>query len=296
MSTALWHTTCDELAEIWIDRFPRPRPTTNDLCRRMVKGFGRDFAYRLPGSIDREEARTWGLANPTHVRFVRTMFNDLVGDGVIEENVFAALGISKEGVKRTKAPSADQVFGLINAAREDGNMGLASRIKFAAFVGLRGGEQRAVLGPALGRAPAGNPLISGQTRLDIVCQMHQDGTIGEPKTPRSTREAFVPAIARRAVAEADAARRDSDSPYLWPEPPRLQKSEWQKLQKDTGIWIRWHDLRHFCATWLLNQGATVDDVAATLGCKAEEIRDRYGHPERKLALGRLERLVEGDDG
>jgi integrase len=52
---------------------------------------------------------------------------------------------------------------------------------------------------------------------------------------------------------------------------------------------RWHDLRHFHATWLLDRGASVLDVAIQLGHRdgGELVRRRYGHPSSDLALGRL---------
>jgi integrase len=65
---------------------------------------------------------------------------------------------------------------------------------------------------------------------------------------------------------------------------------WVRVREEAGLpECRFHDLRHFCATWLLDRGASDLDVAVQLGHRdgGELVRRRYGHPSTDLALGRL---------
>jgi site-specific recombinase XerD len=39
-----------------------------------------------------------------------------------------------------------------------------------------------------------------------------------------------------------------------------------------------HTLRHTCATWLLQRGVSIFDVAGVLGTSEAVIRETYGHP------------------
>lgn len=286
--------TCDELVHVWPERWPRPDADNTKHCARMVAKFCRDFAYRDPASIDREEAREWCLANLSRARYVRTMFNDLVSDGILEENVFSAMKLPIGKEKPVVVPKVEQIEALATAARVRGNIELATRIEFAAYTGLRYGEQRAVIVP--GGSGPGNlfRLDDPQdlSRLQIDWQRSRADKLKIPKTTRSVRPIVVPEEARLAAQEA-ASHHTGPKPFLWPLNNKISIKAWSALRREVGIWFRWHDLRHYCATWLLDKGATIDDVAKQLGCKPEEVRDRYGHPDTEKALGRLEGLLGG---
>ena len=56
--------------------------------------------------------------------------------------------------------------------------------------------------------------------------------------------------------------------------------------------VRFHDLRHFHATLLLDRGASCMDVAIQLGHtdNGELVRRTYGHPDSAPALERIASL------
>lgn len=301
--------TCDELARVWPDKFPRPDAETTKQNGRMIRKFGRDFADRDPASISREEALEWALSNRHLARFVISMLNDFQRIGLIEENVFASLPLPAPPKEPVKVPTIHQVDILLAEARESGLRSLASRIDFAAHVGIRFAEQQAVLLPhdttGIGNCfvdTVGQRLVPGEQtpigvapvlkRLQVDWQKGRNGKLKRPKTDRGVRPVMVPERARAAVAEALAAHQGK-SAFLWPENRDTHRRQWSKLRRDTGIWFKWHNLRHYCATWLLDNGATVDDVAAQLGIRPEEVRDTYGHPDHEKTLARLEELVDG---
>ena len=59
--------------------------------------------------------------------------------------------------------------------------------------------------------------------------------------------------------------------------------------------IRWHDLRHACATWLLEAGLDHFAVSVQLGHEdgGALVMSRYGHPSKAAALDRLLGTFDG---
>jgi integrase len=64
-----------------------------------------------------------------------------------------------------------------------------------------------------------------------------------------------------------------------------------------GVETRWHDLRHFCATQLLELGLSHFDVSIQLGHTdgGALVMARYGHPSVDAAKNRLLRAFEWND-
>lgn len=58
-----------------------------------------------------------------------------------------------------------------------------------------------------------------------------------------------------------------------------QRRAWRTARRLAGLAedVTPHVLRHTCATWLLQQGVSVYDVAGVLGCSEEVVRRTYGH-------------------
>lgn len=58
------------------------------------------------------------------------------------------------------------------------------------------------------------------------------------------------------------------------------KEAWESVKEDTGVQIRFHDLRHTCVTRMLEGGAPLSVVASILGWSAAttvRMAKRYGH-------------------
>lgn len=276
---------CGELAELWPERWPRPDPdnTVNTACQ--IRPFCRDFADRAPSSIDDSEAQAWALINPGTARYVRTMFNDLLDAGLIEVNVFAGVRIPATGSGPIVVPTKAQVVTLVTGAFDVGATALAHRIRFAAETGLRYAEQKAIVYPS--SQAAGNTFSPNFDRLQVNYQLNRRRELKKPKTKRGTRVVMVNETARDAMQ-----RTPRGMDFMWSLSRKGDNEQWAQLRREVGVWIRWHDLRHYHATQLLDAGAKVDDVALQLGCRVDEIRDTYGHPDAELALQRLEGLSD----
>lgn len=288
----------DELAAVWPDNYPRPAAATNENHRYMVQGFGQDFAGREADSISREEARHWCLANLGAARYVRSMFNDAAADGLIDHrHPFIGLQLPQPGDTVIDYPSELELARLINAAIESERPWLAAAIVFATMTGLRLGEQCAIVRPGDGgignplylRSDAGTGLME---RGEVKWQRLKSGSLKRPKTPKSLREFAIFREGSVAVEQAIQAieARDQGSAFLFPSRNALEH-QWRDLRIQTGLHFRWHSFRHYHATWLLDRGAKVDDVAVQLGCSVKTVEDHYGHPDAGLALGRLEQLA-----
>lgn len=268
--------TCDELADCWTERWPRANPRTNATMKYRVKRFGRDFAHRDITGITREEAREWGTRHPGAMRWVKIMFNDAMSDGLLPEgNPFTGLRVPRERRELT-IPTLGDVAALELASSER----MAGAVTFAAYTGLRIGELRAI------RADD----FLGSHRLRVERQRYEDEEEGKPKRG-GVRESFIPPPARDI--EDWALGLDDPKQRIWPLSNQDYVNDWKRTRKRSNIWVRFHDLRHFCATWLLDNGCEPWDIAIQLGHNdgGDLVRKTYGHPDHSKALLRLQERV-----
>ncbi len=290
--------TCDWLAENWTLRWPRPDPGTNTRHATAVKRFAEAFKYRPIGSIRPEEARFFAEANPGAVRYLITMFNDAIGDGLLgeDDNPFVGLRIQATTEKRPpRVPTVEELAALEAAAKDTV---LRHALTFSAYTGVRLGECRAFSIDDLGARPLTQRLPD---RATVDWQLTQDDRLKIPKKD-SRRRIMVP----QKAGEALCARAEElalagipgfgdgrvERPRYWHFTNSVWSTVWRAIKAEAGIKLRWHDLRHHAATWLLDAGALVPDVAVQLGCSVVEIERTYGHPDPEKALGRLQGLVE----
>lgn len=75
---------------------------------------------------------------------------------------------------------------------------------------------------------------------------------------------------------------------------KLINKKWMTARRETGLVYRFHDLRHFFATYALDHGCTDLDVAIALGHTdrfgrpdTELVRRTYGHANPMKALARI---------
>jgi len=55
------------------------------------------------------------------------------------------------------------------------------------------------------------------------------------------------------------------------------RRQWESARAATGINCRWHDLRHTCASWLVQAGVPLHTVAEILGHTSTAVTRRYAH-------------------
>jgi integrase len=220
------------------------------------------------------------------------MFNDAVGDGLVGENPFVGLRLAKKAAKRVvHFPTTAEVDLLYTTAADLGFV-ISTAIPFSAFTGIRLGESRAF--STLDLEPGG---VGPRARIDY--QLTPDNRLKAPKAD-GKRRILVPREARAALRarllEVEQGSRPFGRPrrqgLVWALSERQWSRDWTRVRGCCNLeHLRWHDLRHHAATWFLDHGASVYDVAVQLGCAPLEVERTYGHPDPEKALARLERLT-----
>jgi integrase len=216
------------------------------------------------------------------------MFTDAINDGLHPSpNPFASLRLEQpRGRKDLIALREPEVHALADAALQvHGSFGSAFRamILFAAYVGLRPGELYA--------------LERSDVRGDeVTIRQSLDGT-GQIKRPKNGRERIVilPPQARGALQDVTPW---VDVPWLFTTPRGRRFSKgthlyyWRPVRAAFGRpTMDFYELRHFCATHLLELGVSHADVAVQLGHTdgGALVMSTYGHPTEQEARERLKR-------
>lgn len=284
---------CAAYAAWWLGfKAPAQAASTNNTNRYALKAFIEDFRGVPVAAVDRVRAETWARAEvrgrASNTRVVSVMFADAVTYGDHPgPNPFAGLGKSSRKARRRLDPdwlTEPQVHQLADLALHTcGAFGPQFRamILFAAYVGLRPGELF-----ALERRDARGDLV------EIRQAVGADGKLKAPKNG-NTRVVLLPPQAASALRDLVVW---PDLPWLFvtPEGNRFSKgthyTRWNPTRAMFGRpGMDFYELRHFCATHLLQLGVSDADVAHQLGHSdgGKLVRDTYGHPADRYALDRL---------
>jgi len=203
---------------------------------------------------------------------LRTALNRALKWGLVSRNVAALTDAPRAEAKDVTVLTPDQARSLLEAAR--GNR-LEALFTVALALGLRRGE-------ALGIRWQDIDVDAGT--LQVRQQLQRIGgklELVEPKTRKARRTVALPSIAVAAL-RAHRARQNAERLALgeaWvdsglvftseigtPLDPDNLKRSWYALRERAKLkTLRFHDLRHACATLLLAQGVHPRVVMETLG-------------------------------
>lgn len=281
----------------WSERFPRPAASTNDNNASQAKHFGTFFAGRELESITHEEFYRYGQVHPGAARYARTMLGDYAEAKLIEENVAEGVKIPRRPTKKVIVPTVEEVKKLADTAwrlkgqsraNYAGLVAVGPMIHVAAYTGLREGELRALATPDLDHPKK-------PRRLTVEYSIDRREQLKDPKTASSeaTIAIFSKAAGHLRGAVPSPVTQTPVRPHRLFSVTRSQRQRaWEDVRRAAGVSVTWHSLRHFCATWLLDNDAAIDDVALQLRCSVEEVRETYGHPNREAALQRLEAVAD----
>ena len=220
---------------------------------------------------------------------ITTMFEDAKNVGIVEANPFSNLRLPPiEREAGIVAPSIEQYAALLDATTILGGYGTEFRamIQVAAWTGIRQGELFALQWPQV-----------SNTEIVVMQSRKLDGSLGKPKNGKIR---SVPLLPPARVLD-QVPRRPDEFVFHSQRGSPLSKSAhawgWQKVKASAGVGIRWHDLRHFCATQLLELGLSHFDVSVQLGHTdgGALVMSRYGHPSLDAAKQRLQGAFELDD-
>lgn len=130
-------------------------------------------------------------------------------------------------------------------AKACGDPGAAGYVLLAAYTGIRRGHL-----------------------LRITAHDVQGGFIELDRSGKTRRLQRVPVHPRVAKIAARLPLGISD---------RQLRDAWKVAREETGIDCRWHDLRHTCASWLVQAGVPLHTVAEILGHTSTAVTKRYAH-------------------
>jgi integrase len=256
-----------------------------------ARRFADHFGPTLLGDVERLSARSWALTVPRSVsRVINTMYKDARNIGLVEANPFANLRLPTTEKRGTiTAPTMDEYRALLAACTVLGGYGSEFRamIQFAAWTGVRQGELFAL---------QWDDIIEDE-EMTIRRSRKVDGSLGMPKNGR---ERTIPILPPARVLDQVPRRPD---PFVFHSPrgePLLRQTHawsWQKVKAAARTEARWHDLRHFAATQLLDLGLDHFAVSIQLGHTdgGALVMERYGHPSVDAAKQRLLRAFQMQD-
>ena len=277
--------------------------------------------------VSRPVARAYVIRRPNLHGPLRAMFNDAVKDGLVATNPFSNLGLRKSRGRRdiktlTEAEVADLADGALYVHGEYGPT-FRAMILFSGYTGLRPGEVFALdwqdvdvagrevhvnwrLDRQGGRdLPKGNvtrivallppaiealasiprPVGGGPVFLTkLGHEFRQPRLLDYWGDVRARFEARLPEARRLELDEARNRERCQCAEPVH-RGHRCQRCNLAKRK----VGMDYYELRHFCATMLLERGLTAEDVAEHLGHQdgGELVRMRYGHPSKAAARDRL---------
>lgn len=285
--------TCEEFGQRWLREWPREAASTRRHYAVAIRRFTEEFGPRLLGEIERPEARTWALGVPrNHSKTIGTMYQDAYDVGLVKANPFANLRLpTTEKTEEVAPPTLEEFRSLLAACMVLGAYGAEFRalIQFTAWTGLRAAEVQAIRWEDI-----------GTETLWVKKALKTDGTYGPPKNGKAREIAFL-----RPAQVLDQVPRREGSPFIFHSlrGEDLNKGNlyyaWKQVRDNTGTStgriaaglkpIRFHDLRHFCATQLLERGNSHFDVSVQLGHEdgGALVMARYGHPSKDAARSRL---------
>gem|GEM_PF-3300393 len=309
--------TVDELCEWWIDgpeaaypSRPRdrtgepPRASTVQSARYSVKVFRAEFGPELADSLSKDALQRFCAAHRSAVSDIRTMYSDALRAEKVSVNLLDGMG--RKGKRRRRPRDefmTEDEFDLlvaIAAREEPGYPTLSALLEFMGWTGVRQSEAFCIARSDID----GDSLHVRWTR----------GSTGEITTPKNhkTRTIYLPMRAVQAVERVPVLigsdlifRNKHDGQLSRPAFYQLWKPIKTAFLREVGTERRYklhdgpraagergfvpHSLRHFCATWLLDKGESIEDVAWQLGTTEKEVRDTYGHPSDKARRERLSR-------
>lgn len=284
--------TCASFAERWVREWPRDADATRLIYENAAKRFAEHFGPTPLGEVEHLSARTWALSVPRRLSAViATMYEDARKVGLVESNPFSNLRLPTSKTEIV-CPTPDEFRSLLAACLQLGGYATEFRalIQFTAWTCLRSGEVQALR----------HRDIEGDF-IHVRRARKTTGTYGLPKSGEPRKIAYVEPA---RVLDQVPRREGSDLVFHSAKGKPLSHATlyhyWDKVRAPVNIeraaesrpGIRFHDLRHFGATQLLEMGFSHFDVSVQLGHNDQGalVMERYGHPSKDAAL---ERLVAG---
>lgn len=260
------------------------------MCRlRIVPAFGRrplDEVTQADVAAFRRKLIGEGLSSGRvnrHLAVLRRIFNlALRWEAYAGRNPAQAPGMLRE-VPRDRSLSVAEVRALMAALLQDHDPTAASAIALLTLTGARKSEIT-------------------EARWDCIDFDRCTLTVPLAKSGRA-RRVWLPDA---AIAVLQVQPRLADQPFVFPstrcpgQPIEGVRSAWARAKASAGLPadLRLHDLRHAFASFAINRGSSLYDVAGLLGHSQVSTTARYAHLSAERlhdAANAVGRIATGDD-
>jgi integrase len=203
-----------------------------------------------------------------HIACLKTMLNKAVEWRMLEKNPATAVKLYKETFKPYYVISADEESRLLEAAdRMTASPYLKPVILVALHTGMRQGE---ILGMTWDNVDLERRIITVPiTKSGEMKQVRMNSTVKDALTAWTAHG-----------TEGDVF------------PVSGVKRSWEKARALAGISCRFHDMRHTCASRLVERGVALRAVQKALGHKTMQMTERYSHLSDDYMAEAMERLCE----
>ena len=226
----------------------------------------RDFHPQLQAVDMRDALSAGGRDNATVNRYLASMrkvWNWGIGRGLIEAGRPWPKDIMlKEPRGRTRYLDDDELQALLAAAQQHSQT-MYTAILVSIATGVRQGELLRL---------KWKDVDFGRSRLTVL-----ESKNGQPRSVHltATATAALRDLKRSAVVGASVfLRNDNGQPI----DKDVLARYWNKVRAAAGLRdFRWHDLRHSCASYLAQHGASLLEIGSVLGHKSPSVTMRYSH-------------------
>lgn len=268
-----------EWGKRWLSQYPRPAASTRQSYAYAVAQVCALVGDRPLESVRRSDVRALlGQLPASTVKVARAMWSDAVRDEACESNPWADLRLPQSrGRRDIQALSEREVDRLCAIAREVSNgygAQMAALLRTLAYSGMRPGELMALRWED----------VNGSLQVRRTRERR-----GAEKVPKNGRTRTV-ALASQVQRALEGTERNG-SPYVFHGPggKPLSRSAldraWRRVHDrwlaEGGRPLTLHQLRHACATLLLERGLPAHVVAQQLGHSdgGRLVQTLYGHPD-----------------
>lgn len=254
----------------------------------MLRPFREAHGDERMCEINAITAQAWALDRPAQVKLLRLAWKKAVVMHVAPFNIWAIVEKAPREKPKVRPPTGDELMQILigTEARVAVDpwaipMPLTDLVLVAAYTGAR---QSGLL-----RLRRGDVDMQGRRM-----------TLTEKGEKTRTVLLLGPAVdAMGRQLDRRPATGGTSNPLLWPQSAASLQRQWRDVRGDFPHGF--HSLRHFCATWLREQGVDPLDVAVQLGHTDGEgrpykryVEQTYDHPDPELALARIaERVITG---
>lgn len=282
--TGTTHTVA-ELLELWLPQH-QVSPSTRRLYQYVIDthlspGLGRTRLDKLTTyAIERFYAGIKPSAAEKSHTVLRLAFDQAMRWGWVARNPADAARVPRRETVEMRPPTVDQLAAIM--AELDPEQALFVRL--ASVTGARRGELCAL---RWGQVDLARSTLTIESTMTLTADGYERGRTTKTKRGRSI--AIDPdtlAALRSHRAERLAIRLDACKPghYVFgttlgqkPWNPQSVSHWFRRAARAAGFDGRLHDLRHFHATWMLQNGTSLADAATRLGHTQKTLVSVYSH-------------------